>query len=106
MSLLLVAVKVSLCFDQSNCRPRTDAEPAALVVDWNVWGRAFREANKETQSLCLGDEMNVTEDDIFRMNGEQLDQYLDWYERTWAEDGGTICESPSTRRSVAIADVL
>ena len=94
MSLLLIAVKVSQCFDPSHCRPRTDTEPAALVIDWNVWGPAFQESNKDRQSHRRGEEMKVAEEDVFRMNSEQLDQYLDWYENTWAEEGDTICKYP------------
>ncbi|KAI9789192.1 MAG: Pol I core factor CF [Peltula sp. TS41687] len=107
MSLLVIAVKVSQCFDPSKCMPRTDAEPAALTIDWNVWVRAFRDSKEDAQSLRRGEEMNVTENDVFRMNGGQLDQYLDWYEKTWAEDGDTILPEallklfPTGNRSVS-----
>ena len=92
MSLLIIAVKLSQTIDRPGCRPRTGAEPAALVIDWNVWQQELRQTNLNRQSRSLVDKINVTEDHALNMNGQQLDQYLDWYERTWAETTQTACK--------------
>ena len=42
-----------------------------------------REAPK---GLKRGQEINVTDGDVFKMKGKELDDYLDWYQRTWVDD--------------------
>ncbi len=89
MSLLIIAVKVSQSLDSVECRPRTDSEPAALAVNWRVWQDTLGPENRKRKTLLPGEEIKVTEEDVFRMNGPQLDQYLDWYQRIWIDDAKT-----------------
>ena len=87
--LFVVAVKLHHPFDS---QPRTvvsDEDPAILALDWEVWSRAREEHRARLTRngrLERGSEIKVTEDHVFQMTGEQMDDYLDWYERTWVDD--------------------
>ena len=35
-----------------------------------------------------GNELLVNEQDVMKMSGDQLDEYLDWYEKTWVNEEG------------------
>lgn len=91
----MIAVKVSKCYGSREDRRPGDAEPASVVLDDGPSGWTDPKPDPEIQALQRGDEMDVTEDAIFRMSHKQLDQYLDWYAETWAEDTDNICESHS-----------
>ena len=39
--------------------------------------------------LRQGKEVETSEDQVFDMDGEQLDRYLDWFEKTWTRDEGS-----------------
>jgi len=62
--------------------PRDKTEPAAVTPDIKSWERFLAE-NK-----FLGDSIfDWTDGDVFGMSGEELDEYMDWYERTWLVKG-------------------
>ena len=87
--LLVIAVKLYHPFDSSIRHVRSLADPAALTIDWESW--------VDDQSSCKmhvtggthlerGSEISVTEKDVMNMTGEQLDEYMDWYERTFVDE--------------------
>ena len=58
-------------------------------MDWDVWVRTQKnhDSHSTTEgSLGRGNEIAVTEEDVFTMSGNQLDEYLDWYEKTWIDE--------------------
>ena len=76
-------------FDESTRHVRSLADPAALTVDWAVWVDTQSSHNvrvADEPHLERGSEINVTEKDIMNMQGEQLDEYMDWYERTYVDE--------------------
>ena len=76
-------------FDESTRHVRSLADSAALTVDWAVWVDAQSSHNvrvADEPHLERGSEISVTEKDIMSMHGEQLDEYMDWYERTYVDD--------------------
>lgn len=88
MSLLLIAIKLSQGFDDLERHPRASGEPAALRVDWNAWRGASRDSQLVDQRAGLletGRAADVTDDQALRMSSKQLDQYMDWYEKTWVD---------------------
>ena len=100
MSLLIVAVKLSQALDDEERSPRTAGEAAALTIDWNTWERAM--SNGELPNIAKGllhkgKEADVTEPDVSHMDGQQLDQYMDWFEKTW------IADAESRREHVYLA---
>ena len=87
--LLVIAVKLYHPFDGSIRHVRSLADPATLTIDWESW--------VDVQSSCKmhatggthlerGSEISVTETDVMNMTGEQLDEYMDWYERTFVDE--------------------
>lgn len=89
MALLIVAVKLYHPFDSLDRHPNSVFEPGVLVLDWKVWNES---QSKYSASICppgkirRGNEMFVTEHDVMNMSGEQLDDYLDWSEKTWVDE--------------------
>ena len=76
-------------FDESTRHVRSLADSAALTVDWAVWADTQSSHNvrvADEPHLERGSEISVTEKDVMSMQGEQLDEYLDWYERTYVDD--------------------
>ncbi|KAI9816205.1 MAG: Pol I core factor CF [Pycnora praestabilis] len=91
ISFVIIAAKLSHPFDDRPRHPTTSSEAAALTVDWNVWGRAqqdYEARAKDEGRSGKGDEIKIEEQDVFGMTGDELDNYLDWYERTWISDTG------------------
>ena len=63
-------------------------DPAALSIDWPSWvqaQKAYNTPNTDGNPLQRGTEINVTEVDAMKMSGEQLDEYMDYYERTFID---------------------
>lgn len=87
--LLIIAVKLFHPFDGLTRQVRSLADSAAMTIDWATWVdvqsshyvRATGEAHLER-----GSEINVTEKDVMSMPGELLDEYMDWYERTFVDE--------------------
>jgi len=95
-SLLVIAVKLYHPFDSLKRRAKTLTEPGVLTIDWDNWCQA--QSCQYSRSIASGDLnsgckssqeferhswIDITEEDVFNMSGPQLDQYLDWYEKTW-----------------------
>ena len=58
-------------------------------------------AEAPTKGLNRGEEIKVTEADVMKMSGNKMDDYLDWYQRTWIDDRNpkstfSICQRRST----------
>jgi RNA polymerase I-specific transcription initiation factor RRN7 len=89
MSLVVVATKLLFPFDNESLQryPQNGAEQGILMVDWNTW-MDTRKASKDSESRNLslenGEEIHVKDTDVFNMSAQQLDQYMNWYQRTWA----------------------
>ena len=76
-------------FDGSTRHVRSLADSAALTIDWAVWVDTQSSHNVRVADepyLECGSEISVTEKDVMSMMGEQLDEYMDWYERTYVDD--------------------
>lgn len=89
VSLLVIAVKLYHPFDNLRRSVLSLNDSAALQIDWSKWTEAFCNHRLRIHAgshLVRGTEMHVTEEDAMRMSNEQLDDYLDWYERTWIDE--------------------
>lgn len=89
ISLLLVAVKLFHPFDQLQRTSRSWTEPGILSIDWNVW--CDLQADHEARFISdgrigRGNILSVSQQDIMRMSGAQLDEYMDWFEQTWVDE--------------------
>ena len=89
MALVVVSVKLYHPFDNLTRYISHPSDLGNFQIDWNVWcDEHKRYENRETSAgkLGRGNEMRVTEKDVFGLSIEQLDEYLDWYERTWVNE--------------------
>lgn len=90
ISLLVIATKLYHPFNSTKTprHARSLADPGALTINWPSWvqARQAHEARLNPKgNIARGSEINVTEADVMEMTGEQLDQYMDYYERTFID---------------------
>lgn len=91
MSLVVVATKLLFPFDDVDRYPESAKEPTAQRVDWKVWTEAqkqFEARATEGGRIGKGNEILVNEKDVFNMTASQLDEYMDWYEKSWLDVRG------------------
>ena len=86
MSLIVIATKLSQPFDNIPRDHESDADPTSVKIDWGKWRQIM--AEPPSDRLRRGEEIKVTDLDVFSMNDKKLDDYLDWYQRTWIDDQG------------------
>lgn len=96
MALFVIAVKLIWGFDSAlgqTVHPRSDAEPAATRIDWQVWQRAM--ANEPSTASRLFQRTldrpaaraaELDEQDMLSLERPELDRYMDWYHATWLPD--------------------
>lgn len=85
MGLLVIATKLTQPFDDVVRKPETATDPSTMRVQWGTWKEVMSE--KPVEGLKPGEEVKVTEEDVFEMSGAKLDDYLAWYQRMWMDDG-------------------
>ena len=111
ISLLIVSVKLSYPFDKDKKQyPRDMTEPAAQRLDWMLWLSDFHQSQGTSSDLpksALDNlqngitpmsrrrEIDITDQDVFGMNESQLDEYMDWYQRTWVKPHVENEQTPS-----------
>lgn len=91
-ALLVVAVKLFHPFDQLQRKSRSWTEPGILSIDWNVWSNSQTKHEARYISdgrIGRGNIISVNEQDVMKMSGAQLDEYLDWFEQTWVDEEGS-----------------
>lgn len=98
MALVIIATKTLYGLDGVSRAPESSTEPAAVGLKWEAWNNFLRLGNTERRGL-LGDigqetnkrelEVDAKEIDVFGMSGEDLDRYMDWFEKTWADNSST-----------------
>lgn len=84
VSLVIIALKVCYPFDEVRRFPRKVVEPAGQSVDWSTWIRAQHlDSGKANNVFGTSSMFDIQESDVSGMTGEQMDDYMDWYEKTW-----------------------
>ncbi|KAL9081831.1 MAG: hypothetical protein Q9159_006994 [Coniocarpon cinnabarinum] len=88
LALLVLTVKMQHPFDGISRHPYSDDDPSALVIDWNLWNKQHSSLPRSplrpesTERQGPKDHWDVKATDIPLMNTTQMDDYLDWFERT------------------------
>jgi RNA polymerase I-specific transcription initiation factor RRN7 len=78
ISLIVIATKLSHPFDDIPRLPVSESDPTVTKINWTTW------------------ELNVKDTDVWNMDGKKIDDYLDWYQRTWVDDRIPKSASPFT----------
>ncbi|KIW41491.1 uncharacterized protein PV06_07042 [Exophiala oligosperma] len=115
ISLLVVATKLLFPFDSATvkCYPKRPNDPTTLRMKWSAWLESkthYEQALDEMQEpdgLKPGTEINVTDREVFSMTEKQLDQYMDWYQRTWIDNASSQSKSQGLGQESALdKDIL
>jgi RNA polymerase I-specific transcription initiation factor RRN7 len=92
LALIVVVTKLYFPFDGLRRFPTTASEPATQVIDWRLWAKAQKthgERSSYDGGLGRGQEIRVKDSDVFRLTAQQIDGYMDWYEKSWLDNRGT-----------------
>ena len=86
--LLTIATKLYHPFDTLPRHVTSLADPAALAINWPSWVQALDVHNASDTSdgrLQRGSEIHLIDTDVMKMSGKQLDEYMDYFERTFID---------------------
>ncbi|KAL8793784.1 MAG: hypothetical protein Q9195_003614 [Heterodermia aff. obscurata] len=89
MALLVIAVKLRHPFDNVVRYAATLTDPGVMTIDWDAWCKRQKEFDDRITSggkIGRGNAMKIMEREVLGMTGDQMDEYLDWFERTWVKD--------------------
>jgi RNA polymerase I-specific transcription initiation factor RRN7 len=84
MSLIIIATKLSQPFDNFSRYPESESDPSTVQIDWTKWTQIMSEPPSD--GLRRGEEIHVTDADVFSMSEKAMDDYLEWHQRTWIDD--------------------
>lgn len=80
MAVTIMATKLCFGLDSVKRTPKTSDEPAATPLSWTAWEKFLKEGDIDRGG---GLELDVAEADVFQMDNDDMDRYMDWFERTW-----------------------
>ncbi|KAL8660322.1 MAG: hypothetical protein Q9202_006664 [Teloschistes flavicans] len=89
MALLVITVKLYHPFDSVDRHPRSLTEPGTLRIDWDRWCEIQQDYDARDTvdgKLGRGNEIKVAEADVFKLSTDQIDEYLDWFAKTWVDE--------------------
>ena len=90
--LTVIAAKTWYGFDKVKRHPRDAEDISATLPDWDTWKAHLEDLGKDEKSPKRPKhwELNLDERELYDMSNEDLDLYMDWYERTYySAEGGT-----------------
>ena len=98
-ALLVIVVKLTCPFDDIERSPSSKDDPASLSIDWKVWNERHTNLPRTGSSLPLLSRgqnrshnqrsyWNTKPTDVVTMKDDQLDGYLDWFQKTLLHDSG------------------
>ncbi|KAJ6119408.1 hypothetical protein N7523_003688 [Penicillium sp. IBT 18751x] len=88
--LLVISTKLIFPFDDLKRYAASHREPATQIMDWSRW--EYNQKWFEHLSMAQDDKLDketlirINDHDIFQMEPDQLDQYMDWYESSWLDN--------------------
>lgn len=90
MACLAVCVKLMYPLDDREQDSGPLVEPATTAMHWPTWCRAMQQGSSDEAGryqYTIERLMKVTEDDIFSMSSNELDDYLDFYLGSFLDKG-------------------
>ena len=88
ISLVIVVTKLFYPLDNVKRYAYSWDNPSAQVMDWEKWMEAqklFDERGRSGDTLAKGGEISVDERDALHLTSQQLDDYMDWYEKMFLD---------------------
>lgn len=83
MALVVVATKLFHPLDGVERPPASHEDPRVTQIDWEQWKQSRKENPELVHRLRRGTEHTVTADQALTMDKLKLDDYMDFYERTF-----------------------
>ncbi|KAH9204453.1 hypothetical protein DL95DRAFT_471482 [Leptodontidium sp. 2 PMI_412] len=84
MGLIVIATKLAHPFDDVDRIPESYSDPSAVKMNWPQWAKST--SRNPPRGLARGEAIKVIDTDVWNMNAQKLDDYLDWYQNTWIDD--------------------
>lgn len=96
-SLVVVSAKLLYSLDGIERSPISNEDPRRTKINWDQWQEIIAEKPlAKCANLLRGEEYRITASDTMTMETTKLDDYMDWFERMWIDDGEP--KSKSNRR--------
>lgn len=89
ISAIVVAAKLCYPFDNIERLPYSGSDPTSMKMDWSKWRDIMIPG--PSKRLRKGEELKITDKDVLTMSEAKMDDYLDWYQRTWIDDRDPKC---------------
>lgn len=88
IALVVIVVKLLYPFDGTSCHPRLFQEPATQRMNWKSWNKNRQQLGERPGEarLSRGSAIDVQDTDVFTMSQEELDSYMNWYQKTWVRE--------------------
>jgi RNA polymerase I-specific transcription initiation factor RRN7 len=86
VAAIIVSVKMLFPFDSIKRYPRSGGEPTGAVINWDAWENAMKshaDGKRQDERLGWHEAMQVTESDVLTMSDTKIDDYLDYFAKTW-----------------------
>ncbi|KAF1913028.1 hypothetical protein BDU57DRAFT_532144 [Ampelomyces quisqualis] len=87
---LVVCVKLLYPFDRLERHPEASSDPTSVVMNWKNWCKHITAAKKHQRKgnsdFTTEELTKLQESDVFAMQPDQLDQYLDFYADTFLHE--------------------
>ena len=93
MVLVVIATKLLFPFDRLARQPATAKEPGTQVLDWQLWVRAQAQFDHHQHiggKLGKDTIIHISDTDVLRLEPQQLDEYMDWYENSWLDSPRSV----------------
>lgn len=89
ISTVIIAVKLLYPLDGIKRYPCSAQDPSMAVMNWDSWLQDRQEYENHIRDggkLSYQDAANISEMDVFRMTNSRIDDYLDYFDKTWTVD--------------------
>jgi RNA polymerase I-specific transcription initiation factor RRN7 len=89
VSMLVIATKLFYSPDDIERYAMSPTDLGAIKLDWNAWRTAWQLGESVTRRAQnkASKAATVQESDVLNMSDEETDDYLDWFEKTWVDEG-------------------
>lgn len=108
ISVLIVVVKLLYPFDGIKRYPSSAQDPAAVMLNWETWEQATQEYQSQVRNAgnqFYEDASKVMELDVLKMSDSKIDDYLEYYDKTWTVDAPLMRDKDADFRT-ALMDLF
>jgi RNA polymerase I-specific transcription initiation factor RRN7 len=97
MTLVVVSTKLLHPLDDLERPPVSEDDPRTKQINWFEWRKSRTEGKKNSKQvgnrLERGTEYQVTSREAVLMDGDKMDDFMDWYEKMWVSTSDTRLSS-------------